>query len=191
MGTLRAAGLSALLTVLLAGTSFAQQAQTRDGFWIGVGMGAGSLGFSGDATTSDRSSALSGYFKLGATISPKFLLGAETNGWTKSEGDVTMRAGALSAVGYFYPSATGGLYLKGGLGVLAISDNAPIQQGSAAGMAASLGLGYDFRVAQNISLSPYANYITSTGAELKVDGAASGADINPNIFQIGLGVTMH
>jgi hypothetical protein len=191
MGTLRAIGFSAFLAVLMVGSASAQQAQTREGFWIGVGLGAGSLGFSGDATNTDRASALSGYFKLGATISPKFLLGAETNGWTKGEGGVTMSAGALSAVGYFYPSATGGLYFKGGLGVLAISDNAPINQGSAAGLAAQLGLGYDFRVAKNISLSPYANYIASTGAELKVDGTASGADINPNIFQIGLGVTMH
>ena len=44
MGTLRATGFSALLTALLATTAFAQQAQTRQGFWIGGGMGYGSMG---------------------------------------------------------------------------------------------------------------------------------------------------
>jgi hypothetical protein len=58
-------------------------------------------------------------------------------------------------------------------------------------MAAQFGLGYDFRVGRNFSLTPYANYIASTGAELKLDGSATGADINPNIFQMGLGVTWH
>jgi hypothetical protein len=191
MGTLRATGICALLALALATTANAQHAQTREGFWIGAGLGAGSLGFGGDATNSDRQTGLSGYLRLGATLSPHFLLGAETNGWTHGEAGVTTTAGVVSAVGYFYPSVTGGLYIKGGVGVLAVSDNAPSLQGKAAGLAAQLGMGYDIRVARNVSLTPYANYIASSGAELKIDGSGTDANINPSIFQLGLGVTMH
>jgi hypothetical protein len=184
--------MAVLLGATLAVTSSAaaQHAQAREGFWIGFGLGAGSLGFGGDVSGVDRETGLSGYFKLGAAVSPHFLLGAETNGWTKSEGGVTTSAGALSAVGYVYPRATGGLFLKGGLGYLAISDNADYQ-GSASGLAAQLGVGYDVRVGSNFSLTPYANYLASSGAELKIDGSGVGANINPNVFQFGLGVTWH
>ncbi len=191
MGTLRATGFCALLTAVLATSAFAQKAQTREGFWIGFGAGAGSLGFGGDATSDDRQTGLSGNFRLGATVSPHFLIGAETNGWTDETAGITTTAGVFSAMGYYYPMVQSGLYLKGGLGFLAVSDNAEINQGKAAGMAAQFGLGYDFRVGRNVSLTPYANYIASTGAELKLDGSPSGVDINPNIFQMGLGVTWH
>jgi hypothetical protein len=191
MGTLRATGICALLALALATTANAQHAQTREGFWISAGLGVGSLGFGGDATNDDRQSGLSGNLSLGATLSPHFLLGAETIGWTNGEAGVTTKAGVFSAVGYFYPMVTSGLYIKGGVGVLAVSDNAPTLQGKAAGVAAQLGMGYDIRVGRNVSLSPYANYIASSGAELKLDGSATGGNINPNMFQVGLGVTMH
>jgi len=184
------------MTVLLAATlafapgAAAQNVPLRDGFWIGLGLGAGSLGFGGDVSGVDRETGLSGYLKLGATVSQHFLLGAETNGWTKSESGVNTRVGSLSAVGYVYPSSTSGFFLKGGLGYLAISDNANVQS-TASGVAAQLGLGYDFRVGGNFSLTPYANYIASSGAELKVGGSGVGGDINPNVFQFGLGVTWH
>src|SRR5215208_4593317 len=41
MGTLRATGFCALLAAVLATSASAQQAQTRQGFWIGGGMGYG------------------------------------------------------------------------------------------------------------------------------------------------------
>ena len=78
------------MTVLLAATlafapsAAAQNVPLREGFWIGLGLGAGSLGFGGDVSGVDRETGLSGYLKLGATVSQHFLLGAETNGWTRA-----------------------------------------------------------------------------------------------------------
>ena len=87
MGTLRATGFCALLTALLATSAFAQQAQTRQGFWVGGGMGYGSLGLSCEGCGDiDREGGLSGYAKLGGTLRQNILLGVEMNGWTKSEG---------------------------------------------------------------------------------------------------------
>lgn len=151
---------------------------TREGFWIGFGLGAGSLGC---ADCGDRETAFSGNFKLGGTINPHFLLGAETNGWYKSEDVVTLTYGNLSAVAYYYPSVTSGFYLKGGLGVANLRAEADgFGSDSETGSGAVLGLGYDARVSRNFSLTPYVNVM---GGRFN--------DGNLNVVQFGLGFTWH
>ena len=151
---------------------------TREGFWIGFGLGAGSLGCE---DCGDRETAFSGNFKLGGTINPHFLLGAETNGWYKSESGVTLTYGNLSAVAYYYPSVTSGFYLKGGLGVANLkADVDAFGSDSETGSGAVLGLGYDARVGRNFSLTPYVNVM-----------GGSFNDGNLNVVQFGLGFTWH
>jgi hypothetical protein len=132
MGTLRATGFCALLTAVLATSAFAQKAQTREGFWVGGGMGYGSLGLSceicGDV---GREGGLSGYAKLGGTLRENILLGVEMNGWTKSE------AGA-------------------GYSVLSADDG--VSSGNDTGFGLLGGVGYDLRVGRNLSITPVANY---------------------------------
>jgi hypothetical protein len=177
MGTLRATGLSALLTVLLASTSFAQQAQTRQGFWIGGGMGLGSMGISCEGCPDfDRESGLSGYLKLGGTLRENVLLGVETNGWTKSEGGVTLTMGNVSGAAYWYPMATTGLFIKGGVGYSVVDDGFSNE----GGFGVLAGLGYDVRVGRKLSITPVANWFR---------GAYDG--LSANVLQIGVGVTSH
>ena len=179
--------LLALTTLTLGATTLSAQGtdsgsgkpQTRDGFWIGFGLGAGSLGC--DGCGGARESAFSGNFKLGGTINPHFLLGAETNGWYKSEGGATVSYGNLSAVGYYYPSATSGFYLKGGLGWARVTlDAGGLGSDSDMGGGAVLGLGYDARVRRNFSLTPYVNFM---GGRF--------ANSTANVVQYGLGFTWH
>jgi len=177
MGTLRATGLSALLTVLLASTSFAQQAQTRDGFWIGGGLGYGSLGCEG---CTDRTGAPSGYLKLGTTLRQNVLLGIETNGWTKSEFGARLTMGNVSGAVYFYPMASTGLFVKGGAGYSMLDASTDIGSGSESGFGMILGAGYDVRVTRNLSITPVANWFRGG-----FDGGSA------NVLQIGLGVTSH
>jgi hypothetical protein len=74
---------------------------TREGFWFNIGLGAGSLGCS---DCDERTSGLSGGLALGGTINQNWLLGAFSNGWTKSEDGVTLTAdngsGTLLGVGW-------------------------------------------------------------------------------------------
>ena len=177
MGTLRATGLSALLTVLLASTSFAQQAQTRDGFWIGGGLGYGSLGCEG---CTDRTGAPSGYLKLGTTLRQNVLLGIETNGWTKSEFGARLTMGNVSGAVYFYPMASTGLFVKGGAGYSMLDASTDIGSGSESGFGMILGAGYDVRVTRNLSITPVANWFRGG-----FDGGSA------NVLQIGVGVTSH
>jgi hypothetical protein len=177
MGTLRATGFCALLAVLLATTANAQQAQTRQGFWIGGGLGYGSMGISCDGCAdSDRLGGVSGYLKLGATLRPNILLGVETNGWTKSEFGQTVTMGNMSGAAYWYPMSTNGLFVKGGVGYSIVDDGFANESGF--GLLA--GLGYDVRVARNLSITPVANWFRGS-----FDGASA------NVLQIGLGVTSH
>lgn len=177
MGTLRATGLSALLTVLLASSAFAQQAQTRQGFWIGGGLGYGSMGVSCDGcAASDRVGAPSGYLKLGGALRQNILLGVETNGWTKSELGARLTMANISGAVYWYPMVTNGLFVKAGAGYSGLDNGF----GGSSGFGMLGGVGYDVRVGRNLSLTPVANWFRGS-----FDGGSA------NVLQIGLGVTSH
>jgi len=175
------------LAILVPTAADAQRSNTREGFWIGFGLGVGSLGFGGDVVDADRETGLSGYFRLGGTLSQKLLIGGETNGWTKSINGVTTTVGFLGGVVVFYPSATGSFYLKGGLGFVGL-DEAEL---SGSGFALSLGLGNEFRMGNNFSIVAFLNAIGSSGVGLKLSGASLGIDVDPNIVQLGIGVAWH
>ena len=172
MGKLKATGFCALLAILLATTANAQQAQTRQGFWIGGGLGYGSLGCEG----CDRVGAPSGYLKLGGTLRQNILIGVETNGWTKSEFGSRLTMGNVSGAVYWYPMTPNGLFVKGGAGY-SVLDNS---FSSTSGFGMLAGLGYDVRVAKNLSITPVANWFRGS-----FDGGAA------NVLQLGVGVTSH
>lgn len=155
----------------------AENKHARSGFWFNGGLGGGSLGCS---DCGDRETGLTGNLTFGGTVSPKVLLAGSSNAWTKSENGTTLTAGAVTAMMRFYPSATGGFYLAGGLGIATLSIDSQFGDASETGAAAILGLGYDFRVSQNVSLTPYLNGV---GANF------DGGDLNFN--QLGLSVTVH
>ena len=155
-----------------------RQPQLRHGFWFSGGLGYGSLGCQ---NCSGRTGALSGNISLGGTLSPKLLLGVSTNGWTKSDSGATLTVGTLTAAVRFYPSATGGFFMTGGLGLGTVSAGVSgFGSASQTGVAGLLGLGYDIPVGRSVSLTPYWN-----GFALSYSGG------DANVGQIGLGITVH
>ena len=165
--------------LLASGSSAdAQHAQVRQGFWFNAGLGVGSLGCD---DCNDRVNALSGNLAIGGTISPRFLLGAGTTGWTKSESGSTLTVGTFDARVRFYPSVAGGFFLTGGLGVGTINVSVSgFGSESETGAGALLGLGYDLRLGSNVSLTPYWNGF-----------AVRSSNVNANVGQIGIGITTH
>jgi len=151
---------------------------TRSGFWFNGGLGIGSAGCDG---CDGRESAVSGGLAVGGTLSPKVLLGAGTNGWSKSEGGATITVGTLTAMIRFYPSAPGGFFILAGLGLGSVTaELSGFGSETETGTGAILGLGYDLRVGNNVSLTPFWNgFATHT----------SNTDFN--VGQLGLGVTVH
>ena len=81
----------------------------------------------------------------------------------------------------FYPSATGGFFLTGSLGLGTV--NAEVSgfgSASETGVGALLGLGYDFRVGRNVSLTPFWNGF-----------AMSSSNSDANVGQLGLSVMVY
>ena len=136
-----------ILGLLVLMTAGAAQAQSHEGFWVGFGFGGGSLGIDGGT---DRDTGVVGYLKLGGTLSERFLLGVELNQWMREErSGATVGLTNLSAVVYFYPSATSGFFLKGGLGTSRLEVEVSGISVSQDGGGAVLGLGFDARVGGN------------------------------------------
>jgi len=151
---------------------------TRQGFWFNAGLGYGSASC---LDCNIRTGSLSGGVALGGALSQKVMSGVGTNRWWKSEDGATLMVETLAAVMRLYPSATGGFFLLGGLG-LGMIHRAAYGFGSdtEAGFGALLGLGIDIRVARNVSLTPFWNaFVVAMN------------DDDANVGQIGLGVTVH
>lgn len=159
----------------------AQSSQTREGFFIGFGLGGGSFGC---ADCGDRQSGISGQLNLGGALSDQLLLGVLSSGWTKEEGGARLTHGNVSAMLQYYPSLTSGLYLRGGVGLstleVSTSGGGLTFSGSESGLGVSAGLGYDFRTGSNFSVSPYGVFQWGD-----FDGGSA------NTIQIGLGVQWH
>ncbi|MGH7581386.1 MAG: outer membrane beta-barrel protein [Gemmatimonadales bacterium] len=177
--------VTAVLTLgalgLAAAPAAAQHPQARDGFWAGVGMGWGSFGLSCDGCDGvDRTGSYSGYIKLGGTLRPNLLLGAELNGWHKNEDGASVELGNASAAAYWYPMVQSGLFLTGGVGYSRLSAESGGIGASDGGFGLLAGVGYDLRVARTTSLTPVLNYFRGG-----FDGGSA------DVVQLGLGVTFH
>jgi hypothetical protein len=167
------------LTMLESAPAAAQgRPQTRDGFWFNGGLGLGTAGCDGcDGRQSSATLALG----AGGTLSSKVLLGASIDGWSKSEGGATITIVTFLARMRFYPSATGGFFLTAGLGLGSVdAELTGFGGASETGTGALIGLGYDIRVGNTVSLTPFWNgFATHT----------SNTDFN--VGQLGLSVTVH
>ena len=84
--------LTAALLVVPQGAEAQVDTAARDGFFIGFGLGGGSFGCS---DCGSRESGFAGHLKLGGTVSPQLLLGAESSAWTKEEGGARLTHGLL------------------------------------------------------------------------------------------------
>jgi hypothetical protein len=170
---------AAALMILFRGTgeAAAQRTLERSGFFIGLGLGYGSLDLTCDGCDFDRQSGLSGYLRLGGAVSDRVLLGVESNGWYKSEDGVGVTAGTLTGSVYVYPSSEADLFVRGGVGIASL-DSEDINADTGFGW--SVGLGYDIPIGRKTALTPYANWFVG-----HFDGGGT------NTLQVGLGVNWY
>lgn len=168
--------LIAFVAVIGSTDASAQSVDPHSGIWLGAGVGYGALGCDG---CGDREGSLSGQLAVGGTMSDELLVGVGLNVWTDSENDATLTAGLLTAQARVY--AVRGLYFTGGLGIGRLSSDFDGLGGDGAtGFGVMLGVGYDFRVGPNVSITPYA-----AGYSIETD------PINVTVYHAGIGVTIH
>jgi len=201
-------------TVILIGTlltcgRFAQaqvtaQPDTRQGFWIGLGVGGGSsqTNCNYPICSSDRLGGASGYISLGGTLSSHVRLGGETNVWVRSNGFGTDMIGFASLVAQWFPSRTRASYLKVGLGAMRLSSSnggvADITSYTADAPGATIGVGYELSVHSRVSQVLWINVLGSSTAALdyhlgfiNLDPPTSPPDVSINLVQAGLAVAWH
>jgi hypothetical protein len=171
--------LLALATMIAVAAPMASaQTRTHHGLWVNAGLGAGSLGCDG---CDGRETGLSGGFALGTAVNQKLSVGVGTNSWRKSEDGVSLLLSAVTVMARFYPSETGHFFLQGGAGLgMARASLSGFGSDTETGSAAMLGVGYDFRIANNVSLTPFWN-----GVATRIN------DVDTNFGQLGLGLTLH
>ena len=165
-------------SLAVVATAQAQKAPLRQGFWISGGLGMGSLGCKNCNTS--RENGVSGDVSLGGTLSPRWLLGVGTAGWSKSVQGGRLSVATLDARVRFYPSTSGGFFLTGGIGGAQVRQSVGNLSVTESGAGALFGIGYDYRVARNASVTPYWN-----GFGMKNNRT------DANVGQIGLAVTLH
>jgi hypothetical protein len=187
-----------LLLALGSSPAWAGHPQERHGFWIGFGAGYGSAAASADCDGcgGNRVGSVSGFLKLGGTLNKNVLLGVETNVWVKDQGDnTTLTLGAFTGTVTVYPQATGGFFLKGGLGTSYVSSDFQEESFSSSiekfGWGFLVGAGYDLRVARNISLTPCVNYHYGKPGDIRLQGVTVLPGWKQNVVSVELGVTFH
>jgi hypothetical protein len=183
------AALAAVL--LLVCTSAAAAQANRKGVWIGAGVGVGSARLSCQICQGHRGGGTSGYLRAGATITRQMLVGLEGSVWYKTEDEIDHMLGSLQAVVYFYPQPTGGLYVKTGLGMSQYTAKDDEDEISSKALAGSIGLGYEIKVTRSMSIVPYANFIGSAGADVRLNDNIAGLGANSSLIQFGIGLTLH
>jgi hypothetical protein len=183
----------ALVTALIALPLAAQTDGPRRGFFLSVGMGGGSAGVTcpqcGDIPD-ERMNGVSGYLRFGGTVSSRLQVGVEGSGWIKNSGGLERRIAGASLVFIGYPSATGGFWVKSGVGGLRAVVENDIATVVGEGLMFQAGIGFDIPLGTGAALTPFANYIYSTGVAAAVNSVSTGFDLNPNVFQVGLGITI-
>jgi hypothetical protein len=182
------------LTLLAVGQdASAQEARAREGFWWGVGLSYGWAHVSCDICVADRKGNLSATVNLGGTISQSFLLGGELNGWMRGgEENVDEYMASMSGVAYWYPKASGSLYLKGGFAYMTYRISDDEEALTSSGFGPQIGVGYEFRITRHASIQPYLNAIvTFPTSDLDIDGNRQASDVSLSLIQFGLGLTWH
>jgi hypothetical protein len=181
--------LMALLTLALCLVSplVAQDAGTRrQGFWFNIGFGYGTADFNCDnCGDTSRDGGVTANLALGGTLSDRFLLGVESDGWYKEESGVHNLFGNFILVGYYYPSPSADFFLKGGVG----SASYLFRNGSSIddnGLGFMAGLGYDIPVGRKTSISPTVAFNFGTMGDHQ--GARS---VKINWLQLGASLTLH
>jgi hypothetical protein len=186
--------LTAALASAVVMQAAAQRPNTREGFWIGAGLGDASVGVDCYDCRTDRYAGFSGLVKAGGTLSRHVLLGGELAGWTHSGSGYDEHLGFADVIATIYPSAAGAFFLEVGVGGMSYKyTDAYANEVTATAPAGTLGAGYDFRVGENLSVTPYLNFFASNPARFTYNGVRvpTGEDIKLNMSQIGVGLTWH
>ena len=165
----------------------------HSGVHAAIGAGYGSIAFTCDVCGDTRESSVALMLRLGGAVRPDLVLSGEVTGWSNGFSFGTESVTWINLVAQYYPERTGGFFLKGGVGVAAISSNtipngAGYLQFDTKSVGGVIGIGFDARLSKSFSLTPYIDllYATPAHGDANVNGGRSGTTLGANMVQLGL-----
>lgn len=204
--------IAATTLALLAGIGMVQSAEgqrrrglvditprsDRHGFWMNLGVGAGSESSRLEPETSYTDGLTKPTFSLrmGGTVSPNLRVGGELTGWADRHYDadfqenVTSYVGGLFVIGQFYPSRSAGLFLKGGLGVTRSGEQVDgpgdLHED---GFGWTAGAGYEIRMSRSLFLTPTVDILKHRSQIRDIDGGLLPA-FHDRVVSFGVALTI-
>jgi len=175
-------------------------AQAREGFWFGLGAGYGSADATcDDCDSGDREGSGVAYIRSGYALNERLLVGAEATVWSKSfeipdlGGDSRLNMYNVMAILTFYPQPSGGLFVKGGVGVAVLDleldlDDATLDADLGTGLGLSIGAGYDIPVGR-IAITPGVNFWYGQPGDLRLLGETIATNWKQNVVDFTVGIT--
>ena len=164
-----------------------QELRRNPGFWIGAGIGAGyEAAIRQDAD--DLASSVGSYVRLGSP-SDRLLVGLEVSGYSTARNIDSGRA-AFTAVALLFPSATSGLFLKGGAGLagsvrlLRTASGRTVARHVNRGVGITVGVGYLPGLARKLKVTPSLDFMVQS-ADI---GPAAASYASLLILTIGIGL---
>jgi hypothetical protein len=180
-----------LITLAALAGAGSASAQTRDGFFLGGGLGYGWGKVEADEFgDSDREGGLTLNLRLGTTLSTRLGVGVELNGWFDSEEGDSVSLYNATVAAYVYPSDAG-LFVKGGLGLARAGFDIEDNDLSGVGFGFMLGAGYDFAIGDSLAVTPQFTAWFGSPGDLKVDDIDVLHGFKHNVFEIGVGITFY
>jgi hypothetical protein len=170
-------------------TLHAQETQDnarRGGFWIGFGLGGGVN--TASVSTNENRGGVAGYVRAGGAPSGHVVLGTELIGWATEANNVTTSRGNANVFVQYYPSTTGGLFFKGGLGGAGIAVSRSVTSGTLVndtqGFGLTLGGGYEFRLSRIASFATNLDWVFQA-----FDNPVPGNADTSSLFLLTIGIT--
>jgi hypothetical protein len=198
-----AAAVPLLVGLAAASPAAAQRPQTRQGLWFAAGAGLGSAAFgcedvvpstaARDCTfTSDmKGLGPTVHVRLGGTFETKLLLGIEADIWTKSAGGISSTGAIFGTSLYIYPSEERGLFIGGGFAHMIYSADDGVNKMKSQGFGLIVGVGRDFRIAPNMSLTPLLNVSLGGFGDWRVNEVRAGRSFSHMMLDLGVELTLH
>ena len=177
----------------------------RHGFWVNLGVGAGSENFryTNDAGCGgtvgawqcDNNVKPTFTLGMGGTVSRNFRLGGEIHGWVWEHRDnvsddrVTSYLVGGLLTGQFYPLGNAGLFVKGGLGISRSGEDFQyIGSAGETGFAYLVGAGYEVKLSRSIFLTPVVSMMRHVSTDPSdVDNLGT---FHERLFTVGVGLTI-
>jgi hypothetical protein len=159
----------------------------RRGFWLGLGVGAGGESYDLQPGTGYSSVLYRPTIsvRLGGTVSQHLRLGGEVLSWINENGPAVESLSSALFVAQFYPAASTGFYLKGGLGIGRNAVDFEDGYGTGdTGFAGLVGAGYELRLGRRIYLNPVVDFVGHRYSD------RLGGSYRERLVNLGLGILL-